>query len=135
MINKIYHPADSEANIRCMTIETSALEDLYATTPLKIIGSMYQQPNEDELHSSFEDAISDRVLAFNKQHRSISVSRIDNVSPDSMMRAEGTLQRNPTRSMFVRPGTREIMLLLVLAFLLILVGFDLMGLLVLLTSP
>ena len=135
MINIMFHPAESELDFRCKTIETTALEDLYSTTPLKIIGSMYQQLNEDELHSSFEEAISDRVLAFNKRHRPISASRIGNISPHSLRRAEATLQRNPTHYMLVRCGTREIILLLVIAFLLILVGLDLMGLLVLLTSP
>jgi hypothetical protein len=135
MINMTFHPAESELDFRYKSIETTALEDLYSTTPLKIISSRYQQPDEDELHSSFEEAISDRVLAFNKRHSSISVSRIENVSPHSLRQAEISLQRNPTLYMLVRCSTRDIALLLVIAFLLILVGFDLLGLLVLLTSP
>src|SRR5215469_8060716 len=80
MNNVVCYPAESEPAIRSVTVETTALEDLYSTTPLKIIGLQYRQPDEDELHSAFEEAISERVFAFQKQRLSISNPSIDSVS-------------------------------------------------------
>ena len=94
--------------------------------------SIYRQPNEDELHSSFEEAISDRVLALNKQFRHVSVPLIDDVSMQSSMHPQVKLQSKPTHCTLLRPGALQVMLLITLAFMLIMVGFDVMGLLILL---
>src|SRR5947209_11334470 len=40
---------------------------LYATTPMPAFRPVFQQPNEEELYTSFEEAISDRVLAVNRR--------------------------------------------------------------------
>ena len=135
-MNKIvYNPAETEPDIRCMTTKTAAPEDMYSTTPLIMMRSIYRQSNEDELHSSFEEAISERVFALNKQLKHLSVSLIDNVSAQSSMCAVVKLQNNPTHFTLLRPGLRQVMLLTAIAFMLIMVGFDLMGLLLLLKSP
>ena len=131
----VYNPAETEPDIRCMTTETATLEDKYSTTPLIMMRSIYRQSNEEELHSSFEEAISDRVFALNKQLRHLSVPLIANVSAQSSMCAEVKLQSSPTRFTLLRPGSRQIMLLIAIAFMLIMVGFNLMGLLVLLKAP
>jgi hypothetical protein len=131
----LYNPAETEPDIRCMTTETAASEDMYSTTPLIVMRSTYRQPNEDELHSSFEEAISDRVFALNKQLRHLSVPLIKNVSVQSSMRIQVKLQSNPTHFTLLRPGSQQVVLLITIAFMLIMVGFDLMGLLVLLKSP
>ncbi len=133
MNTMIHHTAESESDIRCITIETTALEDLFSTTPLKIIGSMYQQPNEDELHSAFEEAISDRVVAFNKQRRSISIPILDSVSLPPSIHTEALLPGSSAHSITQKYGAQEMILLIAVALMLILIGFDLMGLLVLLT--
>jgi hypothetical protein len=132
-MNKLaYNPAETEPDICCMATETAASEDMYSTTPLITIRPLYRQPNEDELHSSFEEAISERVIALNKQLRYLSDPLMDNVSGQSSLCSAVKLQSNPTRFPLLRPGLRQLMLLTALAFMLIMVGFDLMGLLVLL---
>ena len=135
MNKTVYNPAETEPDIRCMTTETASLEDKYSTTPLIMMRSIYRQSNEDELHSSFEEAISDRVLALNRQLGHLSVPLIANVSEQSPMRDVIKLQNIPTCFTLLRSGSRQIMLLIAIAFMLIMVGFDLMGLLVLLKSP
>ncbi len=134
MNNMVSHPAESETGIRYMTVETTALEDLYSTTPLKIISSLYRQPNEDELHSAFEEAISERVFAFQTQRMSMSFPSIDNVSLLPSIQTEVSLPVRVTDPLVLRYSTHEIVLLMAIAFMLLLVGFDLMGLLILLTS-
>ncbi len=44
--------------------DTSELEDCFATMPEMLA---YQQPNEEELHTSFEAAISNRACVLNRQ--------------------------------------------------------------------
>ena len=132
MNSKVCHSTESETDIRYMTVETTALEDLYSTTPLILMRSIYRQPNEEELHSSFEEAISDRVFALNKQLRYLSVPLIDSVPAQSSMRGVVRLPSDPTPFTLLRSRLWQVMLLIAIAFMLILVGFDLMGLLVLL---
>jgi hypothetical protein len=44
--------------------EVTASEHMYATEPMPAIRKpLFQQPDEEELHTSFEEAISDRLLA------------------------------------------------------------------------
>ena len=128
----VYNPAETEPDIRCMTTETSASEDMYSTTPLIAMRSLYRQPNEAELHSSFEEAISDRVIALNKQLRHLSVPLIDDVSVKSSIIPIEKQQSKHTHFTLLRPGFQQVILLIAIAFMLIMVGFDLMGLLVLL---
>ncbi len=81
----LYNPAETELDIRCITTDTGATEDIYSTTPLTITRSLYRQSNEEELHSSFEEAISDRVLVLNRQLRRLSIPLTDNLSVQSPM--------------------------------------------------
>ena len=128
----VYNPAETEPDIRCMTTETTGSEDIYSTTPLIAIRSIYRQSNEDELHSSFEEAISDRVYALNKQLRCLNVPLIDNLPVQSSMYPHVELLAKPTKFTLLSPGIRQVMLLISMAFMLIMVGFDVMGLLILL---
>jgi hypothetical protein len=128
----VYNPAETEPDIRCMSTETVAFEDVYSTTPLIMMRSIYRQPNEEELHSSFEEAISDRVFALNKQLRHLSVPLIDNLPAQSPMPAVVELPSDPTRFTLLKSRSRQVMLLIAIAFMFIMVGFDLMGLLILL---
>jgi hypothetical protein len=92
---------------------------------------VFQQPNEEELYTSFEEAISDRALAVNrrlshlsKAHRSVrqSVSHVE--SGRSSRESGGALVR-------VGNAWQSGVLLMSIALMLVLLGFDLMGLLVL----
>src|SRR5260370_8023070 len=59
--------ADTELDIRRITADMPAPEDMYATAPMALLQPAYRQSDEEELHTSFEEAISDRVLAVNRQ--------------------------------------------------------------------
>src|SRR5690242_19332581 len=108
MNNMVCHPAESEPAIRYMTVETTGLEDLYSTTPLRIIGSLYRQPDEDELHSAFEEAISERVFAFQKQRLSMSNPGIDSISLLPAIQTEASLPVRTTEHLVLRYGTQVI---------------------------
>ena len=47
--------------------DTAVVEDRFVTMPVLPAVPAYQPANEEELHTSFEQAISDRLLAVNKQ--------------------------------------------------------------------
>jgi hypothetical protein len=52
----------------------AATENIYATEPILTIRKpVFQQPDEEELHTSFEEAISDRLLAIHSR-----LSRLSN---------------------------------------------------------
>ena len=54
--------------------ETIATENIYATEPLPAVRKpVFHQPDEEELHTSFEEAISDRLFAIDSR-----LSRLSN---------------------------------------------------------
>ena len=130
----VYNPAETEPDIRCMTTETATLEDKYSTTPLIMMRSIYRQSNEEELHSSFEEAISDRVQAVNRQLRRLSVPLRENLSIQSPSSSVVKMQCLSAYLTSLGQASRLAMLRIAIAFMLVMVGFDLMGLLVLLKS-
>jgi hypothetical protein len=90
-----------------------------------------EQPDEEELYTSFEEAISDRVLAVNRQlsrlsgaHSSVrqSVSHVECGRSSGEIGGALALMGNAWQSR---------VLLISVAVMLVLLGFDLMGLLVL----
>ena len=99
--------------------------DVFATAPMKAV--IYHQENEEELHTSFEDAISDRVLAMNRQLQRLSgsLAEVRRIEPhtDVLVKQGGFTWRSALSLRAWR--------LAGLALMLVLVGFDLMGLLVL----
>ena len=127
----VYNPAETELDIRCITTDTGATEDIYSTTPLTITRSLYRQSNEEELHSSFEEAISDRVLVLNRQLRRLSIPLTDNLSVQSPLSSVVKMPNLTARLTSLGRASRQAMLSLAIAFMLVMVGFDLMGLLVL----
>jgi hypothetical protein len=127
----LYNPAETELDIRCITTGPAAIEDMYSTTPLTNMRSIYQQYNEEELHSSFEEAISDRVLVLNRQLRRLSIPLTDNVSIQSPLSSVVIMPGISARLTSLGQASRQAMLRIAVAFMLVMVGFDLMGLLVL----
>ena len=127
----VCNPAEMELDSICNTTETAAPEDMYATTPLVVVRPTYTRPDEEELHTSFEEAISDRVLAVNRQLRHLSFPLTDCLVVQSPMytpvKAQSLLAR------LTRPAytSRQALLCVAIALMLVMVGFDLMGLLVL----
>ncbi len=125
------NPTVTEPDIHCVIADRVTPEDLYSTTPMTIISSIYRQPNEEELHTSFEEAISDRVLAVNRQLSRLSGTLTSN----SFVQAQTSMvvkhHSHALRSTLPRLVTRRGILFIAIAFMLVMAGFDLMGLLVL----
>src|SRR5205085_5909197 len=76
-----------------MSTGTSTLFDLFATTPVRAV--TYHQENEEELHTSFENAISDRVLAMNRQRHlsgSLANMRCVELNTDMLVTHSGSIR-------------------------------------------
>src|SRR6266699_3730513 len=125
----LYNSSETELSVRCITIEKTTSEDIYATSPLVAVRPIYRQSNEEELHSSFEEAISDRVLAINRQLRRLSVPLTENLSIQSPSQSIVKMQCLSAYLTSLGQASRLAMLRIAIAFMLVMVGFDLMGLL------
>ncbi len=128
MNSTLFNPAKTDLDVECITVDTIP-EDQYATVPIKAVRT-FCQDNEEELHTSFEEAISDRVLAVNKQLRRLSGSLINTGPLQPQTDALVTHSDHP-RSSFLGGLWQRGILIAGLALMLLMVGFDLMGLLVL----
>lgn len=125
-------PDESVGDAYAVSADIASIRgSLYATMPMPVFRPLFQQADEEELYTSFEEAISERVLAVNRQlsrlsgaHRSVR----QNVSQGEFGRSSpeggGALA-------LVGNAWRRGVLLLSMALMLVLLGFDVMGLLVL----
>ena len=131
MISTSINPADTELDIRCVTVDAARMEDMHATTPMVVVPRTYLRLNEEELHTSFEEAISDRVLAVNKQLRRLSGTITGNLYVQSETCT--AVKRRGLANCFLALGRawQHGILFVAIAFMLVMVGFDLMGLMVL----
>jgi hypothetical protein len=122
---------DTELDIRRITANMPAPEDMYATAPMALLRPAYRQSDEEELHTSFEEAISDRVLAVNRQLQRLSgaLTSTRQVQPQtgSWLKKQVLALHSSSFEKVCPKG----ILFAALALLLLMVGFDLMGLLVL----
>jgi hypothetical protein len=84
-----------------------ALDEGYETTPIMAITPLLEQPDEEELHTQFEEALCKRVTAFGSRLK--------------YLRDSASLHHR----------TQRVLIYFCSALSLILLGFDLMGLLVL----
>jgi hypothetical protein len=145
----------------CITTDTTldallfqnetATENIYATTPLPAIRKpAYERPDEEALHTSFEEAISDRLLAVHSRLSHLSNPTLDiqyaerdtdaTFATDILAR-NTTMPKTPLKSMpntaalkyVSRPriAWRRPTILACSAITFTLLGFDLMGLLML----
>jgi len=116
------------------------IEDWFATMPAIPAVSSQQKIDEEELHTSFEHAISDRLIIVNRRLSLISGPLTDPgrvhlpntqrlICSHSMPNVEVAAHSTPHASMKGR--WRPSLLLFSLALMFLLVGFDIMGLLVL----
>jgi NH3-dependent NAD+ synthetase len=131
MMNSILcSSTDTELDIRRITADMPAPEDMYATAPMALLQPAYRQTDE-ELHTSFEEAISDRVLAVNRQLQRLSgtLTSTRQVQPQtsSWLKKQVLALRS---SSFEKAWPKGI-LFAAFALMLLMAGFDLMGLLVL----
>lgn len=108
------------------------IESAYVTVPTPVVKPSFQQPNEEELHTSFEEAISDRLLALHPR-----LDRISQALPSASSRDTGpVLQENEqqgqaTKLSFSVNIRQRMAIFACCALMFLLSGFDLMGLLVL----
>lgn len=129
---RVCSPDESVPDTYAVSTDIASSGDaLYATTPMPAFRPVFQQPNEEELHTSFEEAISERVLAVNRRLSNLSRghSRVRQRVPHveygrSSRESGGALAR-------VGNAWQSGVLLMSIALMLVLLGFDLMGLLVL----
>jgi hypothetical protein len=129
MNTTLYNPADTKLDIHCPFADTAMPEDMHATTPMAIVRATCRQPSEEELHTSFEQAISDRVLAVNRQLKRLSYPLTGAVH--SQTDTTVTQRSLVTHLTLLERAWQQRIRYLAIAFLLFMVGFDLMGLLVL----
>jgi NH3-dependent NAD+ synthetase len=122
---------DTELDSRRITANMPAPEDMYATAPMALLRPAYRQSDEEELHTSFEEAISDRVLAVNRQLQRLSgaLTSTRQVQPQtgSWLKKQVLALHSSSFEKVCPKG----ILFAALALMLLMVGFDLMGLLVL----
>ena len=126
---------------------TSMIEDWFATTPALLVAPSYPLSDEEELYTSFEQAISDRLIAVNKRLSLISGPltnsqqiHVQTTRPlhQTYLPANESDDEPSTRPAAYAPTNspettwQRSILLGSLALMFLLVGFDIMGLLVLL---
>jgi len=143
--------ADSELNA-CFDTAVSRTDawqpqDRFATMPAITAVPAYQPPSEEELHTSFEQAISDRLLVINRQLSIISGPLAQtqglpftyHLSSGFLNQSDATtfvklsavpVQLKPQPALPANAWQRKLVFGC-LALMFILIGFDLMGLLML----
>ena len=113
------------------TSETPAPQDLFATAPMQAMWREFDRQREEEAYTSFEAAISERVLALKERNRSVGLGthsrRCITPAMDRFVSSTTALWYRA----FVRRLWQRGLLFLGAALMLMLAGFDLMGLLVL----
>jgi len=131
MNSTVFNSTDTALDIHSLFADTAMPEDLHATTPMAVVRSTCWQLSEEELHTSFEQAISDRVLAVNRQLKRLSCPLTGNLPVQSQTGTTVTQRSLVTHLMFLDRAWQQRIRYIAIAFLPFMVGFDLMGLLVL----
>ena len=140
-----YTQCASEQYASCVYTDLPAVEDRFVTEPIITVEPAYRQLNEEELHTLFEQAISDRVVAVSTRLKRISSALNDcqPVSPETtnhrMHQAPVEIvpsnwlpdSRDRTGSLSPDSLWQRSVIVASLAVMLLLTGFDLMGVLVL----
>lgn len=121
-------------------MDTMSVEDNYATAPIGAIQPFYERLNEEELYTSFEEAISDRLMPLRERLDRISTQPLQYTTDPVVL--SSTACKLPEEVMplpalphsTVRPSFNKwqrVVIFVSLALMFMLIGFDLMGLLVL----
>ncbi len=109
------------------------IESAYTTVPTAVVKPAFQRANEEELHTSFEEAISDRLLALHPRLDRISQSlpsahNNETVQCQSVQVQEQGKQQGHFLNVNIQ---QRITIFACFALMFMLTGFDLMGILVL----
>jgi hypothetical protein len=113
------------------TTDTPAPQDLFATAPMKATWREFNWQREEEAYTSFEAAISNRVLALKERHINTYMETGASRSVASALHTLASVAIIFWHKVCSRRVWPRGLLLAGLALMLVLVGFDLMGLLVL----
>jgi hypothetical protein len=113
------------------TTATPAPQDFFATAPMQAIWREPDWQREEEAYTSFEAAISNRVLALKERHIGtyVETGKSDRVSPVMPRLVRGAFTF--WHGICSRRSWKRGVLLFGAALMFMLIGFDLMGLLVL----
>lgn len=141
--------ADAELNFRCFDTdahvdENSLVEDRFATMPVLTVSPLTQPLSEEELHTSFEQAISDRLMIVNQRLNLVS-GPLTYTHPQRFQVHTGPLGHTKATHSAVYPpvpeqrphavlakgGWQRTLIYGCLALMFTLIGFDLMGMLML----
>lgn len=129
----IDNPANTQFDIHCLPIASLLEENYFATVPMIAVkpAPMRKREDEEELYTSFEEAISERAARVSRQLERLSTSGSLPVlaSASRAPLASTALSITPRSPRFWRVG--RAITLVCLGLSLLLAGFDLMGLLVL----
>ncbi|HEY4387130.1 MAG TPA: hypothetical protein VGN34_21955 [Ktedonobacteraceae bacterium] len=114
----------------------SPQESSYTTTPMIAVLPTYQLPCEEELHASFEKAISGRLITVHHRLAHLNYVSYCETGPLAHSTTYPEVFTSPLPPQSVQPlcashSRQKIFAFVALAFLFLLAGFDLMGLLVL----
>ena len=136
-------PSYFEQNADRVSADVSVVDDRFATEPMTAVKPAEQQVSEEELHRFFEQAMSDRMQAISACFKRVSgpLTRQPYTIGDGQYAGsvEGMPSTKPLKlsggagmwsSLLSNPWQRGITLVS-LALLLLMSGFDLMGVLVL----
>lgn len=147
MVSTLDMITDIELDDYTVQTDDLSVEDNYATTPMVAIQPLYEYPDEEEFYASFEKAISDRLLAVQERLSRISTPMLStqevqcDTHPYESPRTE-TLQpvcapmplvvsRGESRLSLFGIDWQRVVIFACFTLMCILIGFDLMGLLVL----
>lgn len=121
----IERPADTQLDLQCMPAHALLEDDYFATAPMISVRPVPTVSNvlEEELCTSFEEAISERVAVVSRQ--------LGSLSPTTSARVDVLAPVLPARTRRYWQAWRRTLVLTCLALNLLLLGFDFMGLLVL----
>jgi hypothetical protein len=140
----MYHaPSYFEQNVGRYAVDVSVVDDRFATEPMTAVQPAEQQVSEEELHRFFEQAMSDRVQAISACLHRVRGPLTPGPYTAGYRRYAGSVEVVPSTeplrhrgsaglwpSLLSNPWQRGI-ILASLTLLLLMSGFDLMGVLVL----
>ena len=127
--------------------DVSIIEDRFATAPALPAVSTHQEPDEEELHTSFEHAISGRLIAVNRRlslisgplttseqvhFQATSAPQLTYVVANESNHKPSLVSTNQANAKWLATTWQRALLLASLALMFLVAGFDIMGLLVLL---
>lgn len=130
---------ETQMDLHCTSAQTLLEDDYFATVPMIVVqpASERESAMEEELYTSFEEAISGRVAALNRQlgHLSQPESRLQTPACGESAGQTPIFSRRFSVGIARMKGLwrawRHALTLLCLGLNLLLLGFDCMGLLVL----